>query len=91
MAKTKKRSYVPPQIVDLSNFTATGQDPRGACTAGAVPLGGCDNGPSYVAPPCSPGSGVDTSACPAGYYHAIPTCSGGGAAANVCISGGQQQ
>jgi len=88
--KNKQPVYVPPRAMDLTAFGATGTHPLGACKAGDYPYYDCVVGTVYNAS-CTPGSGVDTSACGGGGYHAQPSCTKGAVAATVCISGNNQQ
>jgi hypothetical protein len=87
--KNKQPVYVPPRAMDLTDFGAIGIHPMGACKQGNYPYHDCVTGPAYITS-CSPGSGVDTSACSVGGYHNQPTCTFGASAATICISGAHQ-
>ena len=88
----EKRQYKPPQAKDLSGFSASGQEPMGACTAGPNPWFNCTTGPGFSAGDCVAGAMPnDVSACGPGGYHTTPTCDFGANAATVCISGANQQ
>lgn len=87
----KKQIYESPRVINLSAFSASGQQvhPTGQCTGGPYPYTDCVAGPSFEAT-CGGGSAPDTSACNAGSFHSSPTCNPGANAATICMSGGSQ-
>ena len=80
MAKKRDRSiYEPPRARDLSEFSATGQDPRGICQPGG----------SLTFEVCTDGSSPEGGECaPYGIAPEMGYCSDGNNAVEGCNSGG---
>jgi hypothetical protein len=53
----QKRIYVPPQSVDLSDFSARGGGvgPMGVCESGTFPWNGCNEGANFGPNQCTSG------------------------------------
>jgi hypothetical protein len=94
---TKKFKYEAPKVMDLTGFSASGQDPL-ACGFGASPSGGpggdtCNPGFAAGTTGCAAGYSVDSgsSVCTAGYgVSASTVCSSGGTPTGGCFTGGGQ-
>ncbi len=88
MSEKKRRTYIPPRIMDLSGYSAAGQT-EGRCATGTFPYYVCQVGTAYIAS-CTTGTGVDTSSCTGGGVHYYPACKPGGGAITGCLSGSHQ-